>query len=624
MSGLDCLHALEERKERRSDMENSEDERRRTRMGTFRKKALNASTRFTHSLKKRGKRKVDCRPPVAIVDVRDAEEEHAVHAFRQVLLLEDLLPPRHDDYHTLLRFLKARKFDIEEATKMWVEMIKWREKNGIDTILEDFVYEELEEVRQHYPHGYHGVDREGRPVYIERLGKVEPNKLMDITTMEKFLKYHVQEFERALIEKFPACSIAAKRRIASTTTILDVHGVGWKNFGKTPRDLLMRMQKIDGDYYPETLHQMFVVNAGPGFKMVWNFVKGFLDPKTTAKIHVLGTKFQNKLLEVIDSSQLPDFLGGSCTCSIEGGCLRSDKGPWKDPEIMKVGSLSVHLTLVAETFGRIADGEQRIESHMRLRCLRGRNSDTSTAESGSDVDDLGSPTGHRGSGFTRLAPVHEEFTQVRTTDSASYHSCNDHFAVVDKTVDCDPIRVEPTVSPPLCREDVRRRKCKTTTVEGTPVINSINPKNGVVRLLPRVAEELMALLLRIFAVFRILFHKFSRRESARVSDVSSPPNCEHRDKNKKRDVEEVRVLPCLERLQMLEAMLSELSSKAVGIPKEKETMLMESLDRIKGIEHDLEKTKKVLHATMLKQVELAQSLESLEHSRVSRGTFCFR
>ncbi|ERN19050.1 hypothetical protein AMTR_s00061p00081360 [Amborella trichopoda] len=408
MSGLDCLHAQEERKERRSDMENSEDERRRTRMGTFRKKALNASTRFTHSLKKRGKRKVDCRPPVAIVDVRDAEEEHAVHAFRQVLLLEDLLPPRHDDYHTLLRFLKARKFDIEEATKMWVEMIKWREKNGIDTILEDFVYEELEEVRQHYPHGYHGVDREGRPVYIERLGKVEPNKLMDITTMEKFLKYHVQEFERALIEKFPACSIAAKRRIASTTTILDVHGVGWKNFGKTPRDLLMHMQKIDGDYYPETLHQMFVVNAGPGFKMVWNFVKGFLDPKTTAKIHVLGTKFQNKLLEVIDSSQLPDFLGGSCTCSIEGGCLRSDKGPWKDPEIMKVGSLSVHLTLVAETFGRIADGEQRIESHMRLRCLRGRNSDTSTAESGSDVDDLGSPTGHRGSGFTRLAPVHEE------------------------------------------------------------------------------------------------------------------------------------------------------------------------------------------------------------------------
>lgn len=66
---------------------------------------MNASSKFTHSLKKRGKRKIDYRvPAVSIEDVRDEGEETVVHELRQRLIERGLLPPRHDDYYTLLRY----------------------------------------------------------------------------------------------------------------------------------------------------------------------------------------------------------------------------------------------------------------------------------------------------------------------------------------------------------------------------------------------------------------------------------------------------------------------------------------------------------------------------------------
>ncbi|WCJ38068.1 Phosphatidylinositol/phosphatidylcholine transfer protein SFH9 [Euphorbia peplus] len=571
------------------DLETSEDDKRRRKPRSFKKKAMSASTRLTHSLRKRGKRVADCRfAAISIHDVRDAKEEAEVNAFRLTLIAKDLLPPRHDDYHTLLRFLKARKFDTDKTLMMWSEMLNWRKENGVDTIIQDFVYEEYEEVQRYYPHGYHGVDREGRPVYIERLGKAEPSKLMSVTTVDRFLRYHVQGFEKMFAEKFPACSIAAKRHIDNTITILDVHGLNWMSFGKVAHDLVMRMQKIDGDNYPETLHQMFIVNAGSGFKLLWNTARGFLDPKTTSKINVLGNKFQHKLLEFIDSSQLPEFLGGSCSCPNDGGCLRSDKGPWNDPELMKLvhAGEAMYLRKI-----KCSDDDDDIE--IKFSASKISRSEISSSDLGSNFKPSTSSLVEQ----KLLSP------KGRMGDLASVGNPVEHVSA----------RVE-----------------DSTSINGST--NNNDARIQQKKLIPHMMSFLVHFIFKLLAWTFLLLPRLRRyfvaeQRHRQLPNPQSPSvalaESGSQDQQVSEEIKEESLHPCWQRLENLETMINELSNKPTTIPPEKDDMLLESLSRIRGIEHDLQKTKKALFATASKQVELAESLESLKEHALNGMNSCW-
>uniref|UniRef100_A0A6N2LEZ2 CRAL-TRIO domain-containing protein n=1 Tax=Salix viminalis TaxID=40686 RepID=A0A6N2LEZ2_SALVM len=572
-AGFEGFSSNDEKRERKSDFDNSEEDR-KTRIGSLKKKAIKASSKFRRSLKK-SKKKCGGSGGVsaAIADVRDVEELRLVDSFKQSLMTEDLLPLRHDDYHMLLRFLKARKFDVEKAKQMWANMLQWRKDFGTDTILEDFEFSELKEVRKYYPQGYHGVDKDGRPVYIERLGKVDSSKLMEVTTLERYLRYHVQEFEKTFVIKFPACTIAAKRHIDSSTTILDVQGI--------------------------TLCRMFVINAGPGFKLLWKTVKSFIDSHTASKIHVLGNKYQNKLLEIIDSSELPEFLGGSCTCSDQGGCMRSDRGPWKDPDILKMvhsgeALYSRQIVTISNSGGRVIALDKPFYPVMV------KTSDTSTAESGSEVEDVGSPKPTGSYSLPRLAPVSEEARVAGKMSAASVSEYDEYIPMIDKTVDAE--------SQDLC------------TSRGTPSLLSVEETSeGIPN---RVWALLVAFFITFLAFFRSMAFWNTKKHSASdsASDITdltfeTALKEEFRPPSPAPGFTELDLLSSvMKRLGELEEKVDTLQTKPFQMPCEKEELLNAAVYRVDALEAELIATKKALHEALIRLEELHAYVDAREQA----------
>ena len=153
-----------------------------------------------------------------------------------------------------------------------------------------------------------------------------------ITTAERMLQNLVVEYEKFVDPRLPACSRKAGQLLETTCTIMDLKGVG---LGKVSSvyAYVKDASAISQNYYPERLGKLYLVNAPWGFSSVFNVVKGFLDPVTVNKIHVLGTNYHKELLEQVPEENIPKILGGTCEC--EGGCAFSDLGPWNDPKWAK-------------------------------------------------------------------------------------------------------------------------------------------------------------------------------------------------------------------------------------------------------------------------------------------------
>ncbi|RKF62850.1 Sec14 cytosolic factor [Erysiphe neolycopersici] len=254
------------------------------------------------------------------------EQDAKVHQLRRRLVQSGYT--ERVDTLTLLRFLRARKFDVAQAEKMFIETETWRKEIDLDNLTRNFVYSEKEKVFQYYPKYYHKTDKDGRPLYIEQLGNIDLTAMYKITTPERMLNNLAVEYEKMSDPRLPACSRKSGVLQETCCTIMDMKGVGVTKISSV-YSYVKQASTISQNYYPERLGRLYIINAPWGFSGAFSIVKSLLDPVTVEKIHILGSGYQKELLAQIPIENLPKVFGGRCECV--GGCHLSDQGPWTDP-----------------------------------------------------------------------------------------------------------------------------------------------------------------------------------------------------------------------------------------------------------------------------------------------------
>ncbi|EMD31744.1 hypothetical protein CERSUDRAFT_119316 [Gelatoporia subvermispora B] len=252
-------------------------------------------------------------------------QEQALEQLRRELQDEGSFVPERMDDATLLRFLRARGFDVAKAKAMILGYEQWRKDFGVDDIMQNFDFKEKAEIAKYYPQYYHRIDKDGRPIYIERFGILDTKALYATTTQERLLKRLVYKHEKFITERLPACSRAVGHPVETSCTILDLHNATMSQFYRV-KDYMKDAISIMQDRYPETMGKCYIINAPWGFSAVWTIIKPWLDEVTISKIDILGSGWEGKLLTQIPVENLPKQFGGTCQCS--GGCSLSDVGPW--------------------------------------------------------------------------------------------------------------------------------------------------------------------------------------------------------------------------------------------------------------------------------------------------------
>ncbi|CAN7985274.1 unnamed protein product [Ixodes hexagonus] len=209
----------------------------------------------------------------------------------------------------LLRWLRARDFDVNKSEKLLRDNFIWRKQNKVDSMIE--TYENPEVLRLYFPGGQCNHDRDGRPLWILRFGNADFKGMLQCVTKEALVK-HVTYMIEKVVADLKVQSEKLGKVVETVTVVFDYDNFSIRQvYSFQVIEFTHLLLVLYENYYPEMLEQCLLINAPSFFHIFWKIVRPFLTERTASKMKVFSREgWQSVLLKHVDPAKLPAHWGG--------------------------------------------------------------------------------------------------------------------------------------------------------------------------------------------------------------------------------------------------------------------------------------------------------------------------
>jgi hypothetical protein len=237
-----------------------------------------------------------------------ASEKKSLDKFKEIVA--DRLPHeymKHDAY--LIRWLRAKYFNIRDAEKMLMDNVKWRKENNMDTIHQ----EDFSDIEKDYKYHLESRDKEGKPLLYVNGGNWDLRNIAVTGKRERFNRYIDKTLDdacglvRELGEKY--------KNVSQGMMILNIDGFNLVQHGCIQCiPVFLRILTQYEAHFPGCVDKIIVVNLPQAAEPILAAARAVFHPDTNKSLFIFAknkSKWYPVLRQYFDNDQLPVELGGT-------------------------------------------------------------------------------------------------------------------------------------------------------------------------------------------------------------------------------------------------------------------------------------------------------------------------